>query len=709
MSKTADTTAPSSAPLEAIPPGAAPASLIARVQRILLKRWKEILIALVPCALFAGALGLAMGQNIYKAEGALLYDPPKAPTEMQGPTFDTWASTLLDPEVLAGWSREAKLDIPPAYLKKMVKVEPSAPGASKINLSLEWPDREQSAVMLNTLMKVFIADVDRRRRDWISSALDTTRGSLKDCQQRYEKADETYKTFARKAGVVDIKKELEKVKTDLAKAKESLNGPGSRLVDTNAQIKVKEREIETLKGKSSEEARAALEKRLKEIEAKMIPVQNELDANLKILPRKKMSLEVSAKLLRDKAITQETFDKEEAEVINLETNVKKGRELLKNFKEEFEAEKTNPTFPEMKEAQTQLKALKTTRAGIVAEIEEKTKELGPIEAQVALLVELQQQSEQTDQDRQALTEERKKLEGQLQELATLYANKRPAFSVSSEAQPPKDPLYNTAKKIAIPAFALPLLLVVGFLVARDMRTSDWQAESLAHQLGLSLLGRVSRNQGGRKEIDPAEARALALRLRQYVPEEGGTILFSPVNDNSAVDDLLAHVGRFLAMRDERVLILDGRIAGAEPAALLRHVERPVEPVGEGSTAIQAAPGVSGLVQFLVFEGTDPRQFIQPTGLGSVDFLPAGGPYQLTDVLASDPMKDLLKRLRKDYSVILVAGPAVTHMTDTEILAAYVHGIVVVLNGPVTVQAPLGEFFQSLREANAPLLGAVVCG
>jgi Mrp family chromosome partitioning ATPase len=218
-----------------------------------------------------------------------------------------------------------------------------------------------------------------------------------------------------------------------------------------------------------------------------------------------------------------------------------------------------------------------------------------------------------------------------------------------------------------------------------------------------------REQNGRTLLDPTAVRGLALRLRQFVPDKGGTILFSPIVDSPVVDDLVASVSRFLGMRDERVLIVDTRLADPGPAALVRHVERPVEIMAaDGGSAPRRAPGLAGLVQFLVFEGHDVKDFIHSTGLGSVDLLPAGGPYPLTDVLASEPMKEMLNRLRKEYSVILMVGPAATHTTDTEILAAYVHGMVVVLNGQDSGEVPLPAFFQSLREANAPLLGSVLC-
>src|SRR5438105_7522416 len=88
-------------------------------------------------------------------------------------------------------------------------------------------------------------------------------------------------------------------------------------------------------------------------------------------------------------------------------------------------------------------------------------------------------------------------------------------------------------------------------------------------------------------------------------------------------------------------------------------------------------GVAGLVQYLVFEGQDHAQFIYHTRLPGVDYMPAGGPYPVTDALASEPMAELVQTVRQEYTLLLVVGPALARSVDTEILAAYADGMIVV--------------------------------
>jgi Mrp family chromosome partitioning ATPase len=93
----------------------------------------------------------------------------------------------------------------------------------------------------------------------------------------------------------------------------------------------------------------------------------------------------------------------------------------------------------------------------------------------------------------------------------------------------------------------------------------------------------------------------------------------------------------------------------------------------------------------------------------VEYLPAGGPCSTTDVLASQQMREVLEALRRQYSLIVIAGPSADHPIDTEILSGYADGVLAVIDGPAgSCSAEAGELVRSLQTAGAPLLGAVVC-
>jgi hypothetical protein len=117
-----------------------------------------------------------------------------------------------------------------------------------------------------------------------------------------------------------------------------------------------------------------------------------------------------------------------------------------------------------------------------------------------------------------------------------------------------------------------------------------------------------------------------------------------------VDRLVNDLSGFFAMRDEKVLILDARIAHSRGDSLFRLLERPgqappLEVVPDDGDGAAEGPSRPGLVQYLVFEGQKLSAFIYPTRTPAVEYMPSGGPFSVTDALASDSMKELLDGLR----------------------------------------------------------------
>jgi Mrp family chromosome partitioning ATPase len=307
----------------------------------------------------------------------------------------------------------------------------------------------------------------------------------------------------------------------------------------------------------------------------------------------------------------------------------------------------------------------------------------------------------------------KERETHLAEESELHLRMRTAASeleITTPAAPSLFAMNDRTKKILMGAM-LPLLAGFTLLIGSSMASKTWRAEVMADRLGLPILAEDARGKG---TLRADEARGLSLRIRQFVPESGAAVLVSSLNEGGGVDHLVTELARYFAMRNEHVLILDSRIAQSQAGELAALIDKRVDGsapavVPHASANNAAGPGMPGLVQYLVFEGQDPKRFMFHTRLPGVDYLPAGGPYPVTDALASEPMDELLEGLRQEYTLLLLVGPAVTWDVDTEILAAYVDGMIVVLNNPLgTFSADLEGFFRSLKEKNAPLLGSVIC-
>jgi uncharacterized protein involved in exopolysaccharide biosynthesis len=691
-------------------PAAAPGagiSKLALIQRILVQRWKLVLAAFVVCGLIGVGFGLAFGRDQYLAQGILQFEPlpvPDVPRVYTPPTFDMVANDeyVKSSRNLEQLSKRQNLQIPPVVFRRLIALKKPF-NENTIEVSLQWSDPQQGADIVNTLMDVHVEQVVAGRKESVENALKNAENVLVRTKAERKEAKSAYDAFADRENVRNITKGLEELKTKIANEESPLDSAKRDLVALQKNIASVQDKIELEKKKAKEEGQKASQVKLADLKRTLTKEKGALDEAESDLRKAEADYQSAAK----GSVAQVELAAKQEDVRKLKKRVANLKESVKQIEQQIETERENPSTPQVADAQRELESLRRQEEASQVKIQEMQKKIDGLQQRARKLTVLQKEADPLEKRLEEAEAAVKDAGVRYEQLRILNDAKHREFRIVA-AVPSYTAASNTFKKFFLTAFAIPFVLFLGFVVVRDLRSSEWQAEILAGQLSLPVLARCTRTVAGQTRIDPAEARGLALRLRQYVSSAGGTVLVSSINDGSELDDLLANVGRFLAVRDERVLIIDSRISRAEPAALVRQVERPVEVIsGEAPAPTNAGPGLSGLVQYLVFEGHNLKDFIHPTGLGAVDFLPAGGPYPLTDVLASEPMKELIDRMRKQYSVVLIAGPALTQTTDTEILAAYVQGMIVLVNGMPSGGVPLNDFFQSLRDANARLLGAVI--
>src|SRR5262249_17735336 len=134
---------------------------------------------------------------------------------------------------------------------------------------------------------------------------------------------------------------------------------------------------------------------------------------------------------------------------------------------------------------------------------------------------------------------------------------RDEVRVAVAATAPPDAAGSNFKKLFAATFALTSLLLFGCLIVQDKVANRGLGATVAERLGLPVLATLPGNSG--PEGAAPQARAVALRLRQSLPEAGGTLLCSPLNDDAAAEGMTFEVSRCLALQGERVLILDTRI------------------------------------------------------------------------------------------------------------------------------------------------------
>jgi uncharacterized protein involved in exopolysaccharide biosynthesis len=699
---------------------------LARALRIPLRRWRLSVAFVLLSAVTALLAGYAFRQKTYNAECILVYTPPPQSEFLKAvytPAKVETLETLIDSQDnLMALKQEYDLALTTEVLKKKIKVTPAVRTES-VTITLAWGDPVVGAAMLNRLAELHVQQVRRIRQAKTEENIEGVRATLRPCQEELRATQEEYDRYRKDNNILDAKTERDKLDKDL----EALD---AKILDARRNSQAAELEIRRL-NRLLEELDVKLawstERQRKELDAEGDRAYTDLKRNTEraLLAEKTSLAEAESKfrskreeyttvedLLRRKAISQAEFSKIEgeyrtllAEVNNRTTTVNKLEEDLRELPGQYLRSKR----PELAEKLVAAREVVKTYGEDAARYEGAKRGLQDgWRERVAVLA----QAEELEKKLKKAESQKVQYEGQLAALQQLQVSDLSEVRVTVPAVPPPDAAASSFKKVAGLTFVALLMLLFGAMLVTDKVANSATAGNVAERLGLPALATLSPAGPGVPGSGP-RARALALRLRQSLPESGGLLLCSPLNDDEAAEGLAFEVGLCLALQGERVLLLDARI-GRAAKALPAWVDRAVlvggRTIPDLTELERAETAAAGLVQYLVFEGQDAGQFVRPTRVPGLDYLPAGGPCQLTDVLASQPMRDLLEGLQRGYSLVVVLGPALGQAVDTEILAGYVNGVLALVNPPAASCTPEVEaFVQSLKEANAPLLGSVLCG
>jgi Mrp family chromosome partitioning ATPase len=715
----------------------------ARVLKTLRQRTQLLGAAAGICGLIALLAGVIFGAPSYRAQATLVFNPLPIPEHQRGlipaQKFDTLAGLVTSPSNLQTLADDFGLTIEPSVMKNLFKVEEPPVGAEKITIALDWPEPQRGADLVNRLTAIFIERIAAARIHQIDGYYRDTEKSLRDCKQRVRAARDDYHKIVDEAKIPDLKIELERVSKELSDIDVESAMRHRETDNIQAQIQREKEYIEELndKVKRKDPIQGAVNeeyrRRLQELQLALTQEEGKLARATVLLKKARDERKRLERYVRDKIVTQTELDYLIKEINQLEPEVTTGDKIVRQLRTEYERQQQNPASPLIQQALLRLRELEMKLTGAQGEIAGTGARLAAKQQEATRLGAVKRQADEPARRLERGEAEQKQLEEQLATLRNLKGSDIREFLVESPAVPSASPVSSSTNKIMIGTFTVPMLLLVLGIVGMAMFSPRWRAESLAERMRLPVLARADAAAplaNPAKQLSPEESRSLALRLRQYVPQPGAAILLSSLCDGDDIDELIGDLSQSLAMRDERVLIIDARLSKGRLAPLVKMVERPVETVtassiqardmvesGAGLTLEvaddgevmldEADPCYAGLGQYLIFAEQNPTAFIHPTTTRGVSLLAAGGDCPGLDALASEPMKNLLSQVRNDYSIILLVGPAVTQTTDTEILAAYADGIVVVMNGSCGHDAA-DRCVQALKDVNAPLLGAVVC-
>jgi len=694
-----------------VPPG-----LISQTLQIPIRRWQATAVILA----VSGAIGFGVGYmqkaEVYTVEGKLAFPTPAPKDSLKGyytaDNKETLNGLILTTENLQKLIEEFKLDMGPTVLARLIKSTPEQ-RAQIITISLEWEDREQGAAIVNRLMELSLASIEGNRKGKLAAAgrnvdvaiqkkkneLEQTQQELRDFKAKTKISDPKQENDELTRDIEDAKKKREDAKKNFDKMTSDINGLQDQIDKLEEEARLDPRELERRYSDYPE-----YKKEKQSLEEKKIREEGAREEARKKLPAAQTKYEKLKKLYDDNKIVKiDEVTEAEGELNKLRSVIDTATKQLKLINEGLE---NLPKFIISQRKGELVKARDKLKIDVVSEQgarERATKDLERLEerrrtSQAAEGARLAKELEDQEKERQDL-------ERTVRDLNTLpeEANIQVPAAARSEGA-------SNLKKKIIPPFGITFVVLMGLLIGSELKRMLGTTTNVAARMGLPVLSTFAlpdqNNRWATQQygVQAMQSRGLALKLRQFLPENGGTILFTALNPGPEVEDLISDVCRHLTLQDERVLIVDTRIVDPQgqmgppwldPSQL-------TDPTLTGTIEV-------GLVQYLVFEEQTIGDKIARTRMAKADYLPAGGPCPATDILASQQMRELIPQLRKRYSVVLLVGPPLSSHIDIEILAGYVEGIVITLNKPLDKGTDNAiSFVRGLRELRARRLGCVLC-
>jgi hypothetical protein len=663
--------------------------LIRRLLRVPVRHWFCTLLLVGVSVLSAVVAVERFSQPHWRLEGSLLYTPVPLTDVQRGvytsPSLPSFLSLLKSPANLNQLRDEFQLDVPVSALSRQFSVQQQE-GAEATVLALNWHDGAEGSAMVNRLMELFNAQVVQLRQQRLAECVPNLERNLQLCKERLARSQARCTNLLSSVSGSISRTELELVSREIL-ALETTHLEAIRTA-VNLEARIQQQEKTGPQGDDP----AKKQERARDL-VKLERVRQEVLSSLAL---KQKELRAVTPLAAQGYVPRLEMEKTRQEIETLNVQLREAEELVKLVNQpETSALLTVSTSAR---GAVTMPDLEGHLVGVRREIVNIEEKLNTRKQQAKGLKEMLRQAEPCFQEMETINTERQQLEGQLAAARQIQAVDLNDFRIVSRAAPTPDRVTSNWKKVAGAGFAGSLLLGLGLLTLGAVANRSWRLDTLTSRLALPVLARLGIGRGQRHhEADVVQLRGLALRLRQHVPEQGGTVLISPLQEGRPSESLICDLGRCLALRDEKVLILDARLETDTDRA----VQLP--------DRLKATAGV-GLAHLLRREVRTPQECICRTRLANVDLLPAGGPEVQTDLLATNAMARLLTDLRDRYTVILVLGPALSRTVETEILAAYAQGIVVLLNGSIPrFDSAVPDLVQSLREVKAPLLGVVTVG
>ena len=673
------------------------------------------------CALILVAFGcgayLLIPQFVplrYTATGALMLQGVVGDSETggAGEPLDVRSAVQLarSTESLEELLKEFKLAIPVDEIQKDIEVE-NEPSTQLIRVSLTWSDPAEAAAMVNRLMELFNQKNNKARRKKYEDAIIKTQlpQQIEEAAGNATKARQLLQQFVEEHKINDIT-------TDLAAQRSESQRAEMQLAAADQERRTLETNVATNRASIEAAIKAEIE-RLEAIERDTAPgvtgqrhsvagIEEEVAAKQNLFNK---GAYAEALLNRDKTrlnVAKSELDRLEENLSNTEKNL----ELLKdrNTAESAWVPTLDTLLAQRASYATQLKKVDTKIAGLNNEKKITSERLVllrsilPEHRNLAAAVTKAEAKHQTLVDRRNL----------YQVLAKSDADE---YTITETAKPPRLSTGRDRLKALVKVMAGAGILCVLLVLALECSTFPMiSREAASQELGVPVIARPTVQDtlagfllGGR-ELDQ-EIRNLSLRVSQILTEPNRVVLGVQSRPQASLLPLFVPLADCFARRDERVVIVDltcsDNNASREDLNVIVASARKRAGSSSGWSSVRNLKQL-GVAEYLLGEA-DFNQVVHRTSIDHVDCIPAGQLGIPTDVLVTRRMDAMMRSLRDNYSIVLIAGPDETRSFALEMLIARADGVLLVGTSSGHTPPPTRQIVDKLAEVQAPVLGAAL--
>ncbi len=690
------------------------------------RRWRAMTLFFLLSASTALMVATVLAMQSWEATCVLIYTPLPVSERDRSlynpPDIKTLATMVNSVENLEQIRKEFKIELPIKALdRNLTAVIPN--GTKIMNLSFRWDNGPTTVRMLNRLSEIYIERVIQLRKEMLAGHITDFEASLEGSRLRLSEASEATRAFHEREHVIDFQNDLltasreiilmegaiEQQKRDVGERAIQLKGVNDYLDHVKSQ---QDKEVEIEKQFEAANESVADNRRRQDRLKELIDEERRVQEIQAQLYAKRHELERVQKLHARGAASNSELDTIRSEIEVLFARIRES-EQIKKYQEELEridkmvipkGNKKNVGSPIIQQTLYHKLELELQLEGIRQRIESTEKDRQTKIRDVARLERLKGEYEGLQRRVEAHDLERRDLESRVAALRHLYDLKGGEFTVVTPGTPSEYAASSNKKLLLIEVGGLGIVGSLGLLFGLQARAHFRTCLAKANQLGLPILTHLGPdyNKEGAQIL-----RGFVLRLRQVIPEYGSLVMFTTHTDAGNAAPIVEAIARCLALRDERVVLLDARF----DLAPVQFSPTSVEPAEEGSGPDRANPGTKGrpgLGDYLAYDLDRLEEICYPALIGDgVDWIPLGRCDISAESLATHRMSELLEQLRTSYSMILLIGPSLTHNVDLQILSAMAQGICTVIDLPVSATPRARQTLTELRGLDAPLLGQIV--